>query len=85
MLSRFAALLWGRPKAWSHQQRNSPDEKARYIAEQREVVLKAVAEYNPHIPVVWGIELGHTDPQYIVPSGGEITIDAISREVIVAY
>lgn len=49
------------------------------------MVLKAVAEYNPHIPVVWGIELGHTDPQYIVPSGGEITIDAISREVIVAY
>jgi muramoyltetrapeptide carboxypeptidase LdcA involved in peptidoglycan recycling len=85
LLSRFAALLWGRPKAWSHEHPNGPDEKARYVAAQREAVLAAVEEYNPRLPVVWGVELGHTDPQVVVPSGGEITVDAVNREIAVTY
>jgi muramoyltetrapeptide carboxypeptidase LdcA involved in peptidoglycan recycling len=85
LLSRFAALLWGRPKAWSHEQRNSPEEKTRYVSAQREAVLAALAEYNPDIPVVWGVEFGHTDPQYVVPSGGEICVDAVNRRLTVTY
>jgi muramoyltetrapeptide carboxypeptidase LdcA involved in peptidoglycan recycling len=85
LLSRFAALLWGRPKAWSHDHRNSPQEKAQYSAAQREAVLSAVAEYNPRMPVVWGVEFGHTDPQYVVPSGGQITVDPANRQIEVTY
>ena len=85
LLARFAAVLWGRPKAWSHEQRNSPDEKARYAAEQREAVLAAVEEYNSRVPLVFGVEFGHTDPQYVVPSGGLISIDAPRRRIDVTY
>ncbi len=85
LLSRFAALLWARPKAWSFEQPNSPYEKRRYIAAQREAVLRAVAEYNARMPVVWGVEFGHTDPQYVIPSGGTVTVDAAARRIDVTY
>jgi muramoyltetrapeptide carboxypeptidase LdcA involved in peptidoglycan recycling len=85
LLARFAAVMWGRPKAWSFEQPNPPAERARYVEEQREAVLAALAEYNPRAPVVFGVEIGHTDPQYVVPSGGEVTVDAEAREVRVRY
>jgi muramoyltetrapeptide carboxypeptidase LdcA involved in peptidoglycan recycling len=85
LLSRFAALLWARPKAWSFEQPNSPEEKTRYIEAQREAVLRAVAEYNARVPVVWGVEFGHTDPQHLIPSGGTVTVDSITRRIDVTY
>ena len=85
LLSRFAALIWGQPKAWSHEQRNTAEQKRRYIDAQRETVLNAMEEYNPSAPVVWGVEIGHTDPQHIIPSGGEITVDGIDRNITVNY
>jgi muramoyltetrapeptide carboxypeptidase LdcA involved in peptidoglycan recycling len=44
-----------------------------------------MTEYNPGAPVVWGVELGHTDPQHVVPSGGQVTIDATRQRVHVRY
>ena len=85
LLARFAAVLWGRPKAWSFEARNRPEEKLRYVEEQREAVLTALAEYNPNAPLVFGVDIGHTDPQYVVPSGGEVTVDGESRRVVVTY
>jgi muramoyltetrapeptide carboxypeptidase LdcA involved in peptidoglycan recycling len=85
LLSRFAAVLWGRPKAWSHERQNSAEEKQRYVEAQREAVLKAMEEYNARAPVVWGVELGHTEPQHIIPSGGQITVDAFRRQIHVTY
>jgi muramoyltetrapeptide carboxypeptidase LdcA involved in peptidoglycan recycling len=85
LLSRFAAVLWGRPKAWSHSSPHLAEEKAKYVADQRDAVLRALGEYNPGVPLVFGVDFGHTDPQYVVPSGGEITIDAVARRVAVTY
>lgn len=31
------------------------------------------------------LELGHTEPQHIIPSGGEITVNAIDRLVEVTH
>jgi muramoyltetrapeptide carboxypeptidase LdcA involved in peptidoglycan recycling len=42
-------------------------------------------EYSPHVPVVSGVELGHTDPQYVIPSGGQVTVDAAGRRIAVTY
>lgn len=47
LLRRFAAIVWARPKAWSHDQRNDAAAKARYTRDQHEAVLAAVAEYHP--------------------------------------
>ena len=86
LLQRFAAIVWGRPKAWFlHGQRNDPAAKARYTAEQRQAVLAAVAEYHPGIPVVFGVDFGHTEPQYVIPSGGTVTIDSSNERIEVSY
>jgi muramoyltetrapeptide carboxypeptidase LdcA involved in peptidoglycan recycling len=85
LLQQFAAIVWGRPKASSPMHRNPPDEKARYIEEQREAVLAAVREYHPDVPLVFGVDVGHTDPQYVFPSGGQVAIDAERRRLEVTY
>jgi muramoyltetrapeptide carboxypeptidase LdcA involved in peptidoglycan recycling len=85
LLQRFAAVLWGRPKAWSREQPNRPPEKARYVEAQREAVLAAVREYHPAVPLVFGVDFGHTEPQYVIPSGGEVTLDAAAKRIEVTY
>jgi muramoyltetrapeptide carboxypeptidase LdcA involved in peptidoglycan recycling len=85
LLQRFAAVVWARPKAWSFEQPNRPPDKASYIDAQREAVLAAVAEYHPNIPLVFGVDFGHTDPQYVIPSGGEVTVDGERQQIVVTY
>jgi muramoyltetrapeptide carboxypeptidase LdcA involved in peptidoglycan recycling len=85
LLQRFAAIVWARPKAWSFEHRHQPDGKARYTEEQRAAVLAAIAEYHPGVPVVFGADFGHTDPQQVIPSGGEVTVDGAGRRVHVTY
>ena len=85
MLQMFAAVLWGRPKAWSLEQPSAPDWKTSYVREQQDAVLKAVEEYSPGTPVVFGLDFGHTDPQTTLPSGGEISIDSVRRRIEAVY
>ncbi len=85
LLERFGAVLVGRPKAWSFEQPRSREEGARYAAEQRAAVQRALREYSPHAPVVFDVDFGHTDPQLVVPSGGTVIVDGARREVRVTY
>ncbi len=85
LLQRFAAIVWARPKAWSFEQPLSPDGKAAYAAAQRRAVLAAVEEYHPAAPIVFGVDFGHTDPQLIVPLGGQATVDSRDRFIEVTY
>ena len=32
-------------------------------------MLAAVTEYHPGVPLVIGADFGHTEPQYVIPSG----------------
>jgi muramoyltetrapeptide carboxypeptidase LdcA involved in peptidoglycan recycling len=77
--------VWARPKAWFLDQRNSPEEKARYVASQRDAVLTAVAEYHPQAPVVFGVDVGHTEPQHVIPVGGTVTVDSENQRISVTY
>jgi muramoyltetrapeptide carboxypeptidase LdcA involved in peptidoglycan recycling len=85
LLQRFGAIVWGRPKAWSFGQPNHAAGKARYIEDQRDAVLAAVAEYHPNVPLVFGVDFGHTEPQHVIPSGGDITVDGESQQIHVTY
>ncbi len=85
LLQRFGAVMVGRPKAWSLDVRNRPDDKRRYREEQREAVLRALDEYNPHAPAVFNVDFGHTDPQVVIPHGGEVVVDAAARSITVIY
>lgn len=85
MLSRFAALMMGRPKAWSFQQPNEPAARRRYAEEQREAVLRALAAYAPEVMAVFDVDLGHTDPQLVIPYGGVVRVDGPARRITVTY
>jgi muramoyltetrapeptide carboxypeptidase LdcA involved in peptidoglycan recycling len=85
LLQRFAAVLWGRPKAWNFDAQNGPEEKRAYIGAQHEAVLAALDEYHPGVPLVFGVDFGHTDPQYALPYGGRIVVDASDRRITVRY
>jgi muramoyltetrapeptide carboxypeptidase LdcA involved in peptidoglycan recycling len=85
LLQRFAAIVWARPRAWSLDQPLDPAAKARFTHEQREAVLAAVTEYHPGVPLVFGVDFGHTEPQHVIPSGGEVTVDGEARELHVTY
>jgi muramoyltetrapeptide carboxypeptidase LdcA involved in peptidoglycan recycling len=85
LLQQFAGVLWGRPKAWSFEHPNAPDEKRRYVDDQRAAVMRALDEYHPGVPLVFGVDFGHTDPQYVIPHGGAVTLDGAERRVLVTY
>ncbi|MGW7403791.1 S66 family peptidase [Streptomyces sp. NPDC054833] len=85
LLQRFSALLMGRPKSWSFERPNTPEEAARYATEQREAVERALKTYAPNMLVVFDVDLGHTDPQVVIPYGGVIRVDGPARRIIVTY
>ena len=85
LLEQFPAVVVARAKAWSTAKPLGAAERAVYRAEQRAAVLRALDDYNPSVMVVFGPDFGHTDPQYVVPYGGEITIDGPSRTITAVY
>ncbi|WP_344116620.1 hypothetical protein [Kribbella alba] len=72
LLERFSAVLWARPKAWS-------------LDNQLSSADSALAEYNPKALLVTGPDFGHTDPQVVLPYGGNVDIDPASRRITVTY
>jgi muramoyltetrapeptide carboxypeptidase LdcA involved in peptidoglycan recycling len=85
MLEQFAAVLVARPKAWSFESPNEPGQKQRFVDDQAAAVLRVLGEYNPSAPVVMGVDIGHTDPQQVIPNGGTVTVDGVGRRVVVQY
>lgn len=85
LLQRFSALLMGRPKTWSFERPNSPEEAERYAADQREAVLHAMRVYAPNTTIVFDVDYGHTDPQLVIPYGGLVRLDGPARRITVTY
>lgn len=85
LLRRFPALLMGRAKSWSFENRFAAEERERYRREQREAVLRALGEYAPGTMAVFDVDLGHTDPQQVIPVGGRIRVDGVARRIFVTY
>ncbi|MFI7491317.1 S66 peptidase family protein [Micromonospora echinaurantiaca] len=85
LLATFPAAVVGRAKAWDFARPHTPEQRQAYAAEQRAAVTRAFAEYAPDAVLVFDVDLGHTDPQLIVPYGGEIRVDALDRRISVRY
>lgn len=85
LLAAFPAVLFGRAKAWSLGHRTNPEEKAAYVTDQREAALRALAEYAPDTMAVLDVDFGHTDPQLVLPYGGQIRVDGMTRRLTVRY
>lgn len=82
---RFAAVLVGRPTAWTFDRPNDAPTKAAYRQAQREAVVTAVRRYHPTIPVVQGLDFGHTDPQVVMPLGRQVRLDGAARRIWITY
>lgn len=85
LLSRFPAVLVGLPVATALGQTRSPSERASYRAEQADVMVTAFGTYAPDSVLVLGLDIGHTDPQWVLPYGGEMTVDARARTITAHY
>ncbi|MFD4668276.1 S66 peptidase family protein [Lentzea sp. NPDC058450] len=83
LLDKFPAVLVGRAKAWFFT--NQDTDRATHTREQREAVLRAFGEYAPETMIVFDVDLGHTDPQVIIPVGGTIEVDGPRRRITVTY
>ena len=85
LLWRFPALLLGRAKAWHFDRPLDARKRASYRAEQRDAVLRALAEYAPDTMAVLDVDFGHTDPQLVLPYGGLLTVDGPARRIAAHY
>jgi muramoyltetrapeptide carboxypeptidase LdcA involved in peptidoglycan recycling len=85
ILTAVDAVLVARPPVSDLNRRPPAEERSLLRAEQRDVVVEIVSRYNPEAVVCAGIPFGHTRPQWILPHGGAITVDAATRRVIADF
>ena len=48
-------------------------------------MLAAFEAYNPEAMIVFNVDVGHTDPQWVLPYGGTLTIDGPAHTITVSY
>ena len=63
----------------------SVQERAEWRAERCDAVIEEVGAYNPEAVVCVGPPFGHTSPQWILPYGGEVTVDGQSQKIYASY
>ncbi len=85
LLEQFGAVVMAKAKAWHTHAPLSDAERTRYRADQEEALLRAMSLYNPAAVVVYGPDFGHTDPQYILPYGGVMTVDGPAQRLFARY
>jgi muramoyltetrapeptide carboxypeptidase LdcA involved in peptidoglycan recycling len=85
LLAQFPAVLFARPKASFVVTPRTPEEREQYRADQKAAVLRAFADYNPAAMIVFDVDFGHTDPQWVLPYGGQMTVDGPARRVIAHF
>ncbi|MEV6306179.1 S66 peptidase family protein [Actinoplanes sp. NPDC051861] len=85
LLRQFPAVLVATAKATHFAAPRPAGERQKYRDEQREAVLRALATYHPEAMAVFGVDFGHTDPQWVLPYGGRITVDGPARRIIAHY
>jgi muramoyltetrapeptide carboxypeptidase LdcA involved in peptidoglycan recycling len=66
-LGRLAGLLIARPRGYSVDERDELDQRVRAVV---------VDEFGQtELPVVTGLDFGHTDPQWVLPLGGRVRVE----------
>ncbi len=85
LLGVCPALLWARPHVGERDPRPAPGDAVRMRADYREAVLRAVAAYHPEMVVALDVDFGHTSPQWLLPYGGRVTVDAVAQRVVAHF
>ncbi|WP_309064732.1 LD-carboxypeptidase [Microbacterium sp.] len=79
LLAAVAGVVVARPPVSGFDVRPDAFERAELRRAQRDVVLAALARYNPDAVVCVGVPFGHTRPQWILPYGGLVSLDGVGR------
>jgi len=85
VLAAVDAVLLARPPASSFEERPSASERAAHRADQRDVAIEVIAGYNRDTVVCVGVPFGHTRPQWILPYGGDVTVDGTQHKLWADY
>lgn len=85
-LSAAAGVVIARPPASSlGAPRPDADARAAWRAAQRDAVIEEISAYNPQAVICVGPPFGHTRPQWILPYGGEVTLDGGRQRLSASY
>lgn len=63
---------------------SEPQQDADWQA-QCDVIFEQLEYYNPALPAVFGVPFGHTRPQWVLPYGGQLTVDSEKRKIWADY
>lgn len=85
LLAQFPAVLVGLARACPMFERPADAVRDAYRADQRAAILRAFAAYAPDAMIVFDVDLGHTDPQWVLPYGGRMTVDGPARRITAHY
>ncbi len=85
LLEQFPAIVMGTAKGTVFTNPRPVAERIRYREEQQAAVLRAVEAYHPEAMVVFGVDFGHTNPQWVLPYGGRLTVDGPARRIIAHF
>lgn len=85
LLAAVGAVIVARPPASSFGRLPSAPERAAHRAAQRDTAIEVIGGYNPEAVVCVGVPFGHTRPQWLLPYGGEVTVDGAERRIWADY
>lgn len=85
LLAQFPAIVVGTARANSLERPTPLEQRDPYRAGQREAILRALETYHPEAMVVFNVDIGHTDPQWVLPYGGRLTVDGPGRRIVAHY
>lgn len=85
LLAAVDAVVVARPPTSDFEVRPSATERRAKRDEQRDTAIDVVTGYNPDAVVVVGPPFGHTRPQWVVPYGGQVTVDGAARRLYADY
>jgi muramoyltetrapeptide carboxypeptidase LdcA involved in peptidoglycan recycling len=85
LLAQFPAIVFAKAKAWHGHAPLESAQRAAFRSDQEAAVREALSMYNPDAVFVYGPDFGHTDPQYVLPYGGLMTVDGLAQRLSVAY
>ena len=85
LLRAVDGILIGRPPASNFLTTPSAGDRKRYRDMLWEYAVEQISHYNPDAVVCFGPPFGHTRPQWILPYGGEVTIDTSRRKILANY
>lgn len=80
MLDKFQAILMAYPKA-QFCDKHPPEGREAFIINQQKAVKRALQDYEINIPVIFNMNFGHTDPQMIIPNGGNVKINGSLKTI----